>query len=226
MLTSALLGLVLAANLSGPDPTQTGSAFLSWCEKYEAGAENQYSGLCVGYVMGVSEMVSRMPPNVAREFACLPENATNDQAVRVVLKYLRDHPEQLHKARLTLTLDSLRTAFPCSKVAVRVGQDPSSKFYFPDGFKIPEPRKIKAVHVVYPEDAKNARLQGTVLLDVTITTEGKVSDVKVLQGVPLLDNAAVAAVSQWEYEPTILHGHPVPVVMTVTVKFQLPTTNQ
>src|SRR6266496_1313567 len=144
MLTSALLGLVLAANPSGPEPMQTGSALLSWCEKYEAGAENEHSGLCVGYVMGVLEMVKRMPPN-AREFPCLPENATNDQAVRVVLKYLRDHPEQLHKARLTLTLDSLRAAFPCSQVAVRVGRDPLSNSSFPDGFKIPEPKKIKHV---------------------------------------------------------------------------------
>ena len=221
MLTSALLGLVLAANPSAPEPTRTGSALLSWCEKYEAGAENEYSGLCVGYVMGVSEMVKTMPPNAAREFACPPENATNDQTVRVVLKYLRDNPEQLHKARLTLTLDSLRAAFPCSQVAVRVGQDPLSNFYFPDGFKIPEPKKIKHVQVVYPEGAKNAQVQGTVLLDVTITTGGKVSEVKVLHGVLLLDDAAVAAVSQWEYEPTILHGHPVPVVMTVTVEFRL-----
>jgi len=44
----------------------------------------------------------------------------------------------------------------------------------------------------------------------------------VLRSIPLLDQAAIDAVKQWEYEPTLLNGVPVPVVITVTVQFTLP----
>jgi protein TonB len=54
-----------------------------------------------------------------------------------------------------------------------------------------------------------------------IGPNGRVTDVKILRSVPLLDEAAVAAVQQWEYTPTLLNGVPVPVIMTVTVNFQL-----
>ena len=50
---------------------------------------------------------------------------------------------------------------------------------------------------------------------------GRVTDVKVLRGVPLLDQAAIDAVRQWVYTPTLLNGTPVAVVMTVTVNFKL-----
>jgi protein TonB len=48
-----------------------------------------------------------------------------------------------------------------------------------------------------------------------------VNDVKILRGIPLLDQAAVEAVRQWVYTPTLLNGVPVPVIMTVTVNFKL-----
>jgi len=48
-----------------------------------------------------------------------------------------------------------------------------------------------------------------------------VTDAKVLRSIPLLDNAALEAVRQWEFTPTLLNGVPVPVIMTVTVQFTL-----
>jgi protein TonB len=48
-----------------------------------------------------------------------------------------------------------------------------------------------------------------------------VTDVRVLRGLPLLDRAAIEAVRQWVYTPTLLNGVPVPVIMTVTVNFKL-----
>jgi protein TonB len=54
-----------------------------------------------------------------------------------------------------------------------------------------------------------------------IGIDGKVADAKVLRSIPLLDQAALAAVRQWEYTPTLLNGVPVPVIMTVTVTFNL-----
>ncbi len=89
------------------------------------------------------------------------------------------------------------------------------------GGDVPEPRKLKHVNPVYPNMAKQARVQGIVILECTIDTQGRVSDVRVLRGVPLLDPAAIEAVRQWVYEPTRLNGVPVPVIMTVTVNFRL-----
>ena len=89
------------------------------------------------------------------------------------------------------------------------------------GGKISEPRKTKNVAPQYPEMAKRARVQGTVILEATISPQGRVSEVKVLRGIPMLDEAAMSAVRQWNYTPTLLNGTPVPVIMSVTVNFKL-----
>ena len=89
------------------------------------------------------------------------------------------------------------------------------------GGQIKEPKKLKNVAPAYPDIAKQARVQGVVILECTISPQGKVTDVKILRGIPLLDAAAVEAVKQWVYSPTLLNGVPVPVIMTVTVNFKL-----
>ncbi|HEY8150513.1 MAG TPA: energy transducer TonB [Vicinamibacteria bacterium] len=89
------------------------------------------------------------------------------------------------------------------------------------GGAIKEPRNLKHVNPVYPDVARQARVQGVVIMECTIDAQGKVSDVRVLRGVPLLDAAAIDAVRQWEYTPTLVNGVPVPVIMTVTVNFRL-----
>ena len=89
------------------------------------------------------------------------------------------------------------------------------------GGQIKEPKKLKDVKPVYPQIATQARVQGVVILECTISPQGKVTDVKVLRGIPLLDQAAMEAVRQWVYTPTLLNGVPVPVIMTVTVNFKL-----
>jgi len=90
------------------------------------------------------------------------------------------------------------------------------------GTGISEPRKIHDVLPLYPEEARMARVQGTVILDVTLDEGGLVRDIRVLK--PLaegLTEAAIAAVKQWRYEPSRLDGEPVSVLMTVTVTFRL-----
>ena len=69
--------------------------------------------------------------------------------------------------------------------------------------------------------ARSARVSGIVILEAVIGPDGRVTDVTVLRSVALLDEAAVEAVQQWEYTPTLLNGVPVPVIMTVTVNFTL-----
>ena len=65
------------------------------------------------------------------------------------------------------------------------------------------------------------RIQGTVILEAVIAENGRVRDVRVLRSIPFLDGAAMDAVRQWQFTPTRLNGQPVPIVMTVTVSFEL-----
>ena len=65
------------------------------------------------------------------------------------------------------------------------------------------------------------RVEGVVILETVIGATGSVEQARVLRSVPLLDDAAVAAVSQWRYTPTLLNGVPVPIIMSVTVNFTL-----
>ncbi len=86
----------------------------------------------------------------------------------------------------------------------------------------PKPKLLKQVRPAYPEEAKKNGLQGTVVLEVRTDEGGKVRAIRVLQGAsPLLDQAALEAVKQWEYEPVRKDGKAVPVAFTVTVKFAL-----
>ena len=81
--------------------------------------------------------------------------------------------------------------------------------------------KVKDVVPVYPPLARAGRVEGVVIIEATIDPSGRVQDAKILQSIPLLDAAALDAVRQWEYTPTLLNGSPVAVVMTVTVHFRL-----
>ena len=89
------------------------------------------------------------------------------------------------------------------------------------GGNIKPPTKVKDVKPTYPAIAQSARVQGVVIIEATIGPNGKVQDAKVLRSIPLLDAAALDAVRQWEFTPTLLNGVPVPVIMTVTVNFTL-----
>ena len=89
------------------------------------------------------------------------------------------------------------------------------------GGNIKQPSKVKDVKPVYPAIAQSARVQGVVIIEATIGPNGAVQEAKVLRSIPLLDAAALDAVSQWQFTPTLLNGVPVPVIMTVTVNFTL-----
>ena len=89
------------------------------------------------------------------------------------------------------------------------------------GGNIAPPTKVRDVPPTYPPVAQAARVQGVVILEAIIGPAGAVTEVKVLRSVPLLDDAAIAAVQQWQYTPTLLNGVPVPIIMTVTVNFTL-----
>jgi TonB family protein len=90
------------------------------------------------------------------------------------------------------------------------------------GSELENPKLIKKVEPVYPEEARKAGIEGPVVLEATIDAEGNVSQVKVLKGEhESLNKAAAEAVKQWKYEPAALKGKPMPVNFTVTVMFSL-----
>jgi protein TonB len=89
------------------------------------------------------------------------------------------------------------------------------------GGNIKPPTKTRHVDPAYPPEAQANQVSGVVILDVTIDDAGHVADTRILRSVPLLDAAAIDAVKQWEFVPTLLNGKPVAITMTVTVQFSL-----
>lgn len=89
------------------------------------------------------------------------------------------------------------------------------------GRDVQPPKKILNVNPVYPPEALKSRVTGSVIIEAEIGRTGEVGAMRVLRGDPMLDEAALAAVRQWRYEPVVIAGEPVPVLMTVTVTFSL-----
>jgi len=86
---------------------------------------------------------------------------------------------------------------------------------------IKPPKLVRRIEPDYPEIARQARVDGIVILEATTDVFGRVTGVRVLRSIPLLDAAAVNAVRQWVYEPMVINGRPRPVTFTVTVRFVL-----
>ena len=74
----------------------------------------------------------------------------------------------------------------------------------------------------YPAIAKAARIQGTVVLQATISKTGTIENLRVLSGPPMLQQAALESVKTWRYKPYLLNGEPVEIETEITVKFKLP----
>jgi protein TonB len=89
------------------------------------------------------------------------------------------------------------------------------------GGNVQPPTKTRDVPPVYPAIAQTARVGGVVIIEAVIGTDGRVQETRLLRSIPLLDQAALDAVRQWEYTPTTLNGVAVPVIMTVTVNFTI-----
>lgn len=89
------------------------------------------------------------------------------------------------------------------------------------GGQVQTAKLINKVQPIYPPLAKQARIQGTVRLQAIIAKDGGIVELQVLSGHPLLVQAALDAVRQWRYHPTLLNGEPVEVVTTIDVVFTL-----
>jgi periplasmic protein TonB len=86
---------------------------------------------------------------------------------------------------------------------------------------IEPPRKVFDRAPEYPSLAKAAGIQGLVIVEVIIDEHGDVTNARVLRSTAVLDQAALDAVRRWKFSPARLNGEAIPVVMTVTINFQL-----
>jgi protein TonB len=138
----------------------------------------------------------------ARELAVAAKTAADKAAADATSERERADAGEARKAKASAAARSAKLVAP-----LRVGG------------QVRPPIRVKRVAPVYPAMAKSAQVQGDVVIEATIDEAGKVADAKVVKSVPMLDQAALDAVRQWEYQPSLLNGVPTPVVMTVTVKF-------
>lgn len=92
---------------------ETGNEFATWCKAQQGGFER---GMCLGYLDGVIDTHTSfiIAGSGALGFICIPDKVTKGQARDVVLKYMRDNPEQTHLSASTLVIAALREAFPCN----------------------------------------------------------------------------------------------------------------
>src|SRR5207237_336900 len=89
------------------------------------------------------------------------------------------------------------------------------------GGNVQAARIVNRVQPVYPPLARQTRISGTVRLHAIISKDGTIQQLEVMSGHPLLQQAALDAVRQWRYQPTLLNGEPVEVDTTIDVIFSL-----
>jgi TonB family protein len=190
-----------------------------------------------------------LPDWVNSERAVVDVKATLDEVGRIaearVLDIYRpagvtldkDRARQINEALVEAALASVRQwrydapfeAPLTFTIQVRIGKGAHVMAFKPKsdegalrvGDEVKAPKKIKDVRPVYPPIARESNVTGVVIIETRIATDGSVEEAHVLKSIPLLDQAALDAVKEWQFEPTLMNGQPTPVIMTVTINFTL-----
>jgi len=174
------------------------------------------------------ELIAFVPtdPRFAFDLAALQESqGFIDLAEDTLLTARQQHPAdvetfrklaQFFARRATALHASAREPTP---VDTPNPGEPDDNGIYRVGAELPPPSRAGIAR--YPEDATAAGIQGAVQAEIVIDHEGAVTDARIVNSIPLLDEAALKAVREWRYEPTIVNGRPVPVRMVVTVNFTL-----
>lgn len=104
-----LAGLLMFAGVASAD---TGNQLLQHCDKLE---DNLSFGMCFGYVLGATDAQLGVMVGLKSCLYRIPDQVTNQQAVDIVIKYLKEHPEKRQIVGATLVLKAMSEAFPCPK---------------------------------------------------------------------------------------------------------------
>ncbi|HZJ29931.1 MAG TPA: TonB family protein [Vicinamibacterales bacterium] len=140
----------------------------------------------------------------------LDEQLRADEERRKLNETIRAIQEQVAQLTPTTPFDgSQQLKSPSGRAPIRV--TPPMK----------PPVPIKTVQPQYSAEALQARLQGTVAVEVLVDEKGHVADARVLRSIPLLDKAALEAARQWEFTPTLMNGEPVPILLQLEMNFTL-----
>jgi TonB family protein len=140
-----------------------------------------------------------------------------DAAEETLLAARRLAPADIEPVRTLAQFYSRRAGAMHANVAKQEERVETPPGVYRVGGDITPPRRFG--NAAYPPDALAAGVDGTVVAEILVNEAGIVSDARVLKSVPPLDDAALRAVREWRYDPTIVDGKAVPVRMTVTVSF-------
>lgn len=107
--------------LARPDGNSSIGGCSAVVRKFDGEESNQYvqMGICIGYVQGIinSELAIQIQTDGKLASFCPPEEINNIQAVRIVEKYMKEHPEELHMHEYIIVTSAFKNAFPCKKAA-------------------------------------------------------------------------------------------------------------
>lgn len=136
---------------------------------------------------------------------------------REVLAYVRLKPGAIGYVASSTPVDGVRVvSFGGRSGGVSTWQDA-----IPVGGAVPMPTKTFNVPPTYPQPARETRQEGAVEIEILIGANGTIEDARIVKSVALLDDAALFAVRQWKYAPTVINGKPVAVRTMVRVVFSL-----
>jgi len=130
----------------------------------------------------------------------------NEEPNRMLAQFYARRVTALHKRNLQTPPESFSNP-----------GEPDANGIYRVGDALPAPKRSDIAQ--YPPEALAAGIQGAVRAEIVIDPSGNVTNARVVQSIPLLDEAALKAVQSWHYAPTVINGQPVPVRMTVTVNF-------
>jgi len=174
---------------------------------------------------GVQALQSQQGPeqDALRRLATQPRDLTAQlDLIRIYLDTNRLADAELLLTKALNQVREQRIIAQQTAMAPAAPAPPAGSGPFRVGGSIQEPRLIRRVPPVYPPIAQSAKITGVVIVELLVGVDGTVQNAQVLRSIPLLDQAALDAVRQWQFTPTLLNGVPVQVVMTVTVNFTLP----
>lgn len=144
-----------------------------------------------------------LPPGLAISSGAIPGPASSDGLVGVPTNFVVERPKPKEQPAVVKEPPQ-----PAAGPQIVGGDVQASKLIFG-----PRP--------VYPPIARSTRIQGTVRLQAVIAADGHIQNLRVVSGHPLLTRAALDAVAQWRYSPTLLNGKPVEVITEIQVNFTL-----
>ena len=142
---------------------------------------------------------------------------------REVLAYVRLKPGAIGYVSLAADVSGVKVVSVEGKTEHRLASLPPPAVVdpVPVGGRIAMPQRLVTTAPVYPSFAKIGHVEGVVEVAIVIDASGSVSRAQIVKSIPQLDKAALDAVKQWKYAPTIVNGAAVPVTMVVQVKFNL-----